>query len=444
MKPRYDQNLVALVNLCSPYDQLFSSKLNEITSLYSKVFIITDNLILTSNDPAVKFIYSKVRNLNFFPPTREIHPFYKIAIHFDRYCTYFPLTLHIPEFISRLFKNSTLKVLAQISKALESIFKEGGRVVFISEPPASAIGIYCDLLLRSKNMGPYYFTSSRIFSGKSIITQRSDGDADAIFLSSNTLAEDLNSANTNSRMNLIKSTNRGILGKAYRLIRGRSGATSIYPTWLFRILLVWRHFLYVSRSMAIRHAFKQYSIYEARLRFPGKKVVVIYLHFEPEVSTLYWMREVGDQLSWLIEIIKKEKDKLFLIREHVHFKGYRAIADYNKMLSYENVLMGKNEETNSVINEADEILSYSGTIGYECAKKGLFSKFRYGGKPFYADLIDQSGDNISPEKLSEYSKKVFKFESDPAMPEFDTDSNRANFLLMLLRIAMLSRSFIYK
>jgi hypothetical protein len=418
---------VVILNLCSPYDSLFSDGLCDLAAHCKLIIILTDNSKIIKNTSKFKFIYCKSRGLG-----REVDvPEYSEAMRFDRYCTYYPETLFFPGFLKRQFHRMTGEVLAKVSDELASTVSSTSPMILVSEPPASALGVFLESLLRQRSSEPYYFTSSRIYDGFSIITHSNDGDRGALRVFDVANIAPAAKVSAGGRGSLKNSTNRRLINKIYRYLRGWGGAVSIYPAWMFRLFCLWRHCIYHARSVISKYLFRKYTIAETRVDYPGKKICVVYLQFEPEVSTLYWMRRVSSQMAWLTEIIESEADSVFLIREHTHFLGYRPISDYRMLLRYSNVRLAEGEESDVVRACADQLLSFSGTVGYECAANGVFHKFRCDGNPFYLDLVAEGGRGLSPERLQDFVGSLVPFESDPAMPRFNSAVNRQEFVRLI-------------
>jgi hypothetical protein len=437
MEKQLFNNKILILNMCSPYDQLYSRKVFSLLDKYSHIHILTDNKNIIQPANCVTFTYCKSGlSKQTFHRSQISEEIYE-AIKFDRYCSYYPRTLYLPKFIAEKIKTMTISVLVKLEADLNELINSTDKIFYVSEPPASAIGVYMDIFLRKRRVKPFYYTSSRVFPGRCIVTQRNDGDAGAISfvdrVEVNLEPFRLNSKlSNNARTSLSQKTNRNLFQKLNRFLsKSNLRPQSIYPATFFRVLLAWRHFVHRSRALVLEKCMVKYSIREIRNLFPGCRISVVFLHFEPEVSTLYWMRSVGNQIEWIKSIASRDSQTIFLIREHIHFKGYRMIQDYYQLLNISNIKILKNEDSQLVIEEADEILSYSGSIGFECLKSGKFNKFKYSGQPFYHDLLDETGQKLSQQKFLEYQKKTVNFEPDPAMDSFSTAENKVDFVYLL-------------
>lgn len=423
--------------MCSPYDQLYSNNLLTLRNIYSHLHIITDNKNIIKLTENVTFTYCKSNICLQKVDASKISEEMWKAIEFDRYCNYYPQTLYFPKFLTERIIEMTMSVLIKLRDDLVRLTDGNPNIFYVSEPPASAVGVYMDMFLRERGEKPFYYTSSRIFSGRCIVTQRNDGDSGAIYFSEHRdLGPKLSTSNSenlgNARTSLSHKTNRNIYQKLIRFLSGRTGAQSIYPKIFFRIFLLWRHYVHFARAFILeRRQISKYSIDEVRKLFPDRLICVVFLQFEPEVSTLYWMKSVGSQIQWLKNIFENDAETIFLIREHIHFKGYRLIRHYDELVEFTNVKISKNEDMQLVIEQADQILSYSGTVGFECAKLGNFNKFRYSGQPFYSELVDEGKNELNQEKLQKYREKTMRFETDPAMNNFPTLNNKNDFICLL-------------
>lgn len=428
------QKKILILNLLSPYNSLYSAGIQELEEIYDKIIIITDSKLEKYNLQNIHFIHcKKIKTSNFSKKLNET--WIRDALNYDRYCTYYPASLFFPLKITTLFKFYTINAIKKIIDVLDNEICTQDQIFFISEPPANAIVIYLDYYLRDMKHKPIYITSSRIVSGHSIATHSNLGDSGSIdlkFPSSETPI----ATRTSARRTLDHRTNRSLFEKISNLIFSSSKtATSIYPNILFYYFLCIRQFASKLRWLYFRYLIPSYSISHFRNNPIFLKIGVVYLHFEPEVSTLFWSRDISSQVEWVCSLAQKNNGMIFLVREHKHFKGYRPIRDYKEMLSRKNVYMAKNDALTELIKSEAEIYSFSGTIGYELAQLGAFHKFNFVGKPFYEELITTDKKVIDEIKLEKFLKKTFSLEFDPAMEEFGSTTNKSNFVTMLKQVA---------
>ncbi len=107
---------------------------------------------------------------------------------------------------------------------------------------------------------------------------------------------------------------------------------------------------------------------------PGRKKIFIPLQYYPEATIEYWCDSLSviDYEKVLFEMVKKlATDFSIIIKEHPNVVGLRKNSFYKKLDAIENVFIcSAGESSNQIINEADAVLVWTGSVGFEAALRG--------------------------------------------------------------------------
>jgi len=130
---------------------------------------------------------------------------------------------------------------------------------------------------------------------------------------------------------------------------------------------------------------KDYQVQIATAKASGKTIVYLPLQFYPECSLDYWiaapqMRNFYDVMDRICAL--KPDDYLIVVKEHPSASGLRKSRFYRKLKKAPHILIAPFDElSNNVIEQADVVLTWTGSVGIEAAvrEKPLIS---FGGVYF--------------------------------------------------------------
>lgn len=157
----------------------------------------------------------------------------------------------------------------------------------------------------------------------------------------------------------------------------------------------------------------------------GKKIIYMPLQFYPECSIDYWgtVREFSQFYKVVEDILSNEYTRVLIItKEHPSASGLRKVPFYESFKSNSNVLLAPFDvSSNSLIEHADVVLTWTGSVGVETLVRG--KPLVTLGEAYYDNgkLIKQLS---SPDDLKNLEQIVLNYLSD-----FTVDQNEIVNLL---------------
>ncbi|MCL6272038.1 hypothetical protein M3P05_19125 [Sansalvadorimonas sp. 2012CJ34-2] len=142
--------------------------------------------------------------------------------------------------------------------------------------------------------------------------------------------------------------------------------------------------------------------------------IYVPLQMCPEATIDYWCEDLNiiDYERELLSFIAEHSDLCFLVKEHPNVVGYRSSDFYSKLEHLENVVFCPPEvASNSLKSSYDAVLVWTGTVGFECAIRGLpvlcySHPYYFPSENFYQHINSKTTSSEIREYIDQHPKSI--------------------------------------